>query len=135
MSRAYSQDLRDRVLAASAGGSSARQIAGRYEIGVSTAIVWIRREKVSGIKSALLRGQPKRSKLDIHAEFLLGLVAETPDITLHEMKLELKERLGVFAAIGTLWKFLDSRDMTFKKNGPRCGAGAAGRLESSATVV
>src|SRR5271156_92229 len=135
MSRAYSQDLRDRVLAASAEGHSARQIAARFEIGVSTAIVWIRREKVTGVKSALLRGHPQGSKLDSHAEFLLGLVADTPDITLHEMKFELKERLGLSAAIGTIWKFFDLRDMTFKKNGTRSGARAAGRLEGPATLV
>lgn len=135
MSSAYSQDLRDRVLAASAEGSSARQAAARFGIGVSTAIVWVRREEVSGVRSALVRGQPKGSKLDIHAEFLLGLIADTPDITLHEMKFELKERLGVSAAIGTIWKFFDRRDITFKKNGARGGAGAAGRFGGSATLV
>jgi transposase len=135
MSSAYSQDLRDRVLTASAEGSSARQAAARFGIGVSTAIVWVRREKVSGARWALVRGQPKGSKLDIHAEFLLKLIADTPDITLHEMKFELKERLGVSAAIGTIWKFFDRRDITFKKNGARGGAGAAGRFGGAASLV
>jgi transposase len=135
MSSAYSQDLRDRVLAASSEGSSARQVAARFGIGVSTAIVWIRRERVSGERSALVRGQPKGSKLDIYADFLLDLIAETPDITLHEMKYTLKECLGVSAAIGTIWKFFDRRDITFKKNSARCGARATGRLAGSATLV
>jgi hypothetical protein len=38
MARAYSQDLRDRVIKAALGGVSVRQAAARYEVGVSTAI-------------------------------------------------------------------------------------------------
>ena len=43
MARAYSQDLRERVLSATAAGTSARQAAERFGVGVSTAIVWVRR--------------------------------------------------------------------------------------------
>ncbi len=46
MTRAYSQDLRERVLGATAEGLSARQAAERFGIGVSTAIVWVRRARV-----------------------------------------------------------------------------------------
>jgi transposase len=41
MSRALSDDLRSRVLAASADAMSARSAAARFEIGISTAIAWI----------------------------------------------------------------------------------------------
>ena len=41
MSRALSDDLRSRVLAASADGMSARSAAARFEIGISTAIACI----------------------------------------------------------------------------------------------
>jgi transposase len=102
MIRAYSQDLRDRVLGASAEGSSARQIAARGGLGVSTDIVWIRRERVSGVRSALLRRQPKESILNIHANVLLRLVAETPDITLHEMQFKLKDCLEASASIAMI---------------------------------
>jgi transposase len=135
MSGAYSQDMRDRVLAASAEGSSARKVAARFELGVSTAIVWIRRERESGVRTALVRGQPKGSKLDVHEDFLLGLIAETPDITLQEIRYELRDCLGVSAAIGTIWNFFDRRKITFKKNGTRGGTRATGRLGGSATLV
>ena len=135
MSSPYGQDMRDRVLSASAEGSSARKIAARFDLGVSTAIVWIRREKETGMRSALVRGQPKGSKLDVHADFLLGLIAETPDITLHEIRFELKECLDMSAAIGTIWKFFDRRKITFKKNGARRGTRTTGRLGGSATLV
>ena len=45
MARAYSQDLRDRVIDAALGGMPARRVAAQFEIGVATAIVWVRRGK------------------------------------------------------------------------------------------
>jgi len=115
MGRAYSQDLRDRVLAAAAGGLSARKAAARFGIGVATAIVWVGRERRNGERSARRQGQPKGSKLDAHADFLLALIAETPDMTLHEMKARLMETAGLSAGIGTLWRFFDLRAITVKK--------------------
>ena len=52
MARAYSQDLRERVLEAAAKGVSARQAAERFGVGVSTAIVWVRRSRLDGERSA-----------------------------------------------------------------------------------
>src|SRR6476660_7085223 len=40
MARAYSQDLRDRMIDAALGGIPARRAAAQFEIGVATAIVW-----------------------------------------------------------------------------------------------
>lgn len=122
MGRAYSQDLRDRVLGATSEGLSARSAAARFGVGVSTAIVWVRRAR-SGETAARRQGQPKGSKLDAHAEFLLGLIAATPDITLAELQARLAEERGVPAGIGTLWRFFDARSVTFKKNGARGRAG------------
>lgn len=127
MARAYSQDLRERVLTAAAEGASARQAAERFGVGVSTAIVWIRRARQSGERTARRQGQPKRSKLDPHAEFLLGLVNGTCDVTLNEMQARLREERGVSAGIGTLWRFFERRAFTWKKNGARSRAGSRGR--------
>ena len=82
MARAYSQDLRDRVIDA---GMSARQAAERFGIGVATAIVWVRRAR-EGERRARKQGQPKRSKLDPHRAFLLGVIEAEPDITFAEMQ-------------------------------------------------
>ena len=52
MARAYSQDLRDRVIDA---GTSARAAAERFGIGVATAIVWTRRARETGERIARKR--------------------------------------------------------------------------------
>jgi transposase len=119
MARAYSQDLRERVIGAAAKGLPARQAAARFGIGVATAIVWVRRWRESGERVAHRQGQPKGSKLDAHEVFLLGLVKHTPDITLEEMRVRLIAERGVKAGIGTLWRFFDARGWSFKKNGAR----------------
>ena len=114
MARAYSQDLRERVIDA---GTSARQAAERFGIGVATAIVWVRRAR-EGERSARKQGQPKRSKLDQHREFLLALIGAEPDITIAEMQERLRSDAGVAASVGTIWTFLDRAGLTFKKRLP-----------------
>jgi transposase len=114
MARAYSQDLRDRVIDA---GTSARTAAERFGIWVATAIVWVRRAR-EGERSARKQGQPKRSRLDPHREFLLGSVRAKPDITIAEMQEQLQSEAGVTASVGTIWPFLDRAGLTFKKRPP-----------------
>jgi transposase len=56
MARAYSQDLRDRVIDVALSGLPARQAAVRFGVGIATAIVWVRRTRESGARAA--RGSP-----------------------------------------------------------------------------
>jgi transposase len=64
MARAYSQDLRDRVLDAALAGLPARQAAVRFGVGIATAILWVRRARETGERRPRQQGQPRRSKLD-----------------------------------------------------------------------
>ncbi len=114
MARAYSQDLRDRVIDA---GTSARAAAERFGIGIATAIVWVRRAR-QGERTARRQGQPKRSKLDPHRDYLLALIEAEPDITIAEMQERLRGEAGVLASVGTIWTFLDRAGLTFKKRPP-----------------
>ena len=111
MARAYSQDLRDRVIDA---GSSARAAAERFGVGIATAIVWTRRAR-AGERSARKQGQSMRSKLDPHRDYLLGLIGAEPDVTIAEMQARLASEAGVSASVGTIWTFLDRAGLTFKK--------------------
>ena len=80
MARAYSQDLRDRVIDAALAGAPARQAAARFGIGDATAIVWVRRARQSGERTARKQGQPRRCKLDPYRDYILGLIMATPDL-------------------------------------------------------
>jgi transposase len=135
MARAYSQDLRTRVLDATTRGMSARQAAAHFGIGAATAIVWVRRARDEGETAARRQGQPKGSKLDGQADFLLGLIAAKPDITLREMQQRLRDEGGLPAGIGTLWRFFAARAFTFKKNRARRRTGSAGYRRGSRSLV
>ncbi len=116
MARAYSQDLRDRVIDAALAGTPARHAAARFGIGVATAIRWVRRARETGERVPGRQGQPRRSKLDPHRNYLLGLVETTPDMTISEMLERLAAERRVGASRATLWTFLDRCGLTFKKS-------------------
>lgn len=118
MARAYSQDLRDRVIDAALAGLSARGAAERFGIGEATAIVWVRRARQTGERKARKQGQPRRSKLDSHRDYLLGLIEATPDMTISELLDRLLAEHGVKASRALLWTFLDRLGLTFKKRLP-----------------
>ena len=116
MARAYSQDLRDRVIDAALAGMAARQTAVRFGVGTATAIVWVRRARETGERTARPQGQPRRSKLDPHRDFLLGLIEAKDDISLVEMQERLAAERGIRASVGAIWTFLDCCNMTVKKD-------------------
>ncbi len=118
MARAYSQDLRDRVIDAALAGLPARQAAARFGVGIATAIVWVGRARCGGEGTARRQGQPRRAKLDPHRDFLLGLIEASDDITLVEMQERLAAERGIRASVGTIWTFLDRCNMTVKKRAP-----------------
>ena len=119
MSQAYSPDLRSRVIQAAAGSLSARQAAERFGVGISTAIVWVRRHRQTGETLARRQGKPRGSRLDAHKDFILGLVdAGTKDISLAEIAERLAAERGLKIGINSVWTFLDRHGLTFKKRPP-----------------
>ena len=116
MSRAYSSDLRERVLDAVAEGQSARSAAVHFGVGTATAVRWVRRWRETGERVAHKQGHPVGSKLDIHAEYLLGLIAaDKGNPTLEALRTRLARERGVQVAISTLWGFYRKHGVTFKK--------------------
>ena len=91
MARAYSQDLRERVIDAALSGPSLRQAAARFNVGVSTVIGWVGRLRDSGEHSARRQGRPRGLKLDPHIDFLLPLIEAEPDMTIEKMQERLLE--------------------------------------------
>jgi transposase len=111
MSAPYSQDLRDRVTAAVAAGSSARAAAERFGVSESTAIRWAQRWRAEGAARARPMGGDHRSRLTGHREAVLTL---RPDLTLAEIRAELAARHGLAVGLGTVWRFLAAQGITLK---------------------
>ena len=116
MTRAYSEDLRLRVIGAVEAGASCRQAARRYEIGESTAIRWVARWRSTGIAAARPQGGDRRShRIEAYAALILGAVEERADITLAELVEHVQAETGARFATGTFWRFFDRRGITVKK--------------------
>lgn len=118
MSKALSLDLRSRVLAAIAGGMSCRQAAQRFGVSAASAIRWRAREREQGhARPKALGGDRRSARIEAQAGVILALVAEKPDMTLHEIRAALAER-GVSVAVSTLWRFFERHRVALKKRPP-----------------
>ena len=118
MGKPFSQDLRERVVAAIEGGMSTGQAAARFSIGKATAGTWARLKRSQGDVQPAKQGKPKGSVLDRHADLILGALEEKPDTTLDELVERLAAERAVTVVRTAVWKFLDRRDMTHKKRPP-----------------
>ena len=121
--RAYSMDLRVRVLEAAAAGDGTAELADRF----SVSPAWVRRLKQRHRKTGEVGprvARPTRTrKLDPYLPRIRELLAATPDLTLAELRAELE----VVAALSTLWAAVRGLGYTFKRSRPGRRAGPAGR--------
>lgn len=108
MTRAFSDDLRSRVLVASRNGMSARSAAARFGIGISTAIAWIASARQGRLTPAK-QGRRCGSRLDAHEDFIIGMIEDEKDITLNEMVLRLHEERAVLIGRSALDVWLRKR--------------------------
>ena len=135
MARPYSQDLRDRVVAAVASGRTCRAVAALFGVSVASVVKWSQRFRATGSAAATKMGGRRPLRLAGEREWLLARIAEKPDLTLRAVMAELAER-GTPASYGAVWRFLAHEGITFKKKactpasrtGPTSlGGGPAGR--------
>ena len=116
MTKPLSIDLRERLISAVEGGMSRRSAAERFGIAASTAIKWVDQWRQTGHVRPRRQGGDYRShRIEAHAEEILALIKETPDITLFEIAGHLDQAHGLKVAQSTVWRLLDRRGMTFKK--------------------
>jgi transposase len=125
MPKAYSADMRTRVIGRVESGASRREAAEHYEVSASTAVIWVKCFRETGRCAAKPRGG-SISPLEEHAAFLLALIEEQPDLTLDEVVFAMR-RHKVAGSRTAVWRFFQRHKITFKKSAARGGAGARGR--------
>src|ERR1700722_268090 len=132
MARAYSADMRQRVIDRVESGASRREAAEHYEVSPSTAVIWVKCFRETGRCAAKPRGG-STSPLEKHADFLLALIELEPDLTLDEVVGVMRE-LKILGSRTAVWRFFQRHKITFKKKPARGGAGAPGRSAGTPTL-
>jgi transposase len=116
--KAYSQDLRGRVLAAADEGQRVGQIATMFQVSVSYVSKALSRRQRTGVTTALpQRCHVPRKLAGLH-EAIRERVLACPDATLAELRSWLEKTHQVTASTGLLCKTLAELDLTYKKS--RC---------------
>lgn len=132
--RAYSQDLRDRALAALGRGESISSITQRLEVGRQWVYDVRDRLVMAGERSSQRVGGHRRSVIEgMQGEIGDWLKAE-PDLTLQALCDRLAEQ-GKLLKVPALWHQLNRWGLTFKKNPARQRANAARRAASTPAVA
>jgi transposase len=124
MGRAYTAELRERVLlACERGGLSRSRIAGLFGVGESTVYRWRQTWRTEGRREAKPHAGGPAPRLDEAAlDKLKELVTERNDRTLAEYAAGLAERAGVTASGPTVCRALKTLGLTRKKDAARRGA-------------
>ena len=114
MVRAYSMDLRERVVAAVMDeGMSARGAAARFGISESSAIKWVRRHRQTGtVAPSQIGGHKPRLLAGELRDWLLDRMKS--DFTLRGLVAELATR-GVKVDYVQVWRFAHAEGLSFKK--------------------
>ena len=118
MARAYSLDLRERVVGAVAAGQSCRSVAKTFMVSVASVVKWSQRQRVVGSPAALKMGGRRPYLVARERDWVLTRIAEKPDLTLRALLKELADR-GLVVSYYALWHFLQHEGVTFKKKPSR----------------
>jgi transposase len=133
MPRAYSLDLRERVVAAVAAGASCRKVAEVYRVSVASVVKWSQRFRATGSAAAKRMGGKQPRSLAEERDWLLARLAEVPDLTLRALVVELGER-GVVTSYGSVWRIVHDAGISFKKNSVRHRAGSPRRMAKTSAL-
>ena len=118
MVKPYSIDLRERVVAAVAGGQSCRAVAATFGVSVASVVKWSQRYRATGSVAPGKIGGHKRLKLEGERDWILARLAEQPDLTVRKLADELAER-GIIAGHVAVWNLLRRENQTHKKKRSR----------------
>jgi transposase len=109
----YPSEVRVRVIGFVEAGGSCREAAEEFDIGVSSAIRWMQRFREDGTCEPMPRGG-STSPLEKHAQQILGLISERPDLTLGEIVVALHKR-RLPGSRSALSRFFARHGITIKK--------------------
>jgi transposase len=125
MPKAYSVDLRERVVAYVDAGYSRHAAAAHFGVSVSFVVKLMKAWRTRGSLTPKPAGGRRHAKLEPHRAFLLERVGQKDDITMPELAAELAAATGVRVDPASLSRWLIRAGYRFKKNAAGQRAGPA----------
>jgi len=132
MAKPYSDDLRARAISSVEDGASRHEVAALFEVSPSSVIKWLQRWRDDGSSGAKPSGGSV-SPLEEHADRLLVMIAEHPDLTLDELVTAMRKR-KIAGSRSALSRFFIRHNITFKKKLERGRADAPRRRTRAKTL-
>src|SRR5258707_12284560 len=114
MGKPYSDDLRERVIAAIEAGHTREEVAELFNMALSTVGGFIKRKRETGSVSPDKFGGYKNFKRETHTDRGEELIEEQADRNLEEVQVGLGKKKGKGGQSGISW-FLQPNNMTIKK--------------------
>jgi len=114
MPRPYSEDLRERIVAAVESGASRRSAAGQFGVSVSCVIKLVQRAHETGSVAPAQIGGYRDYALAGHEALVRRLVKTQPDMILEELR-EALAKEGVRVSRTSIWRYLSAIRLTLKK--------------------
>ena len=102
------------------------------QVSPSSAIKWMQRQQETGSIAPKPSGG-SISPLEAHADFLLVLIADQPDLTLDEIVAAMRKR-RIAGSRSAVWRFFERHNISFKKKPAGGGAKASGRGPRTAAL-
>lgn len=134
--QSYSQDLRDRVLAAVDGGMAVRQAARTFQVSISYIYkALIRRRHTGESGPNPNRGHRPRKLTPEQEAALAARIEAQPDVTLARLQDWLLAEHDVRLSNGAMWSAVKRLGLSFKKNPAGRRAGPAGRGRQAAGLA
>ena len=115
MTKAYSLDLRARVVRFVEAGHSRHEAARHFAVSVAFVVKLVAAFRTTGSLAPKPEGGWRYSKLDPHRDFLLRRVAETSDLTMPSLAAELASR-GTQVTPASISRWFIRNGYRFKKN-------------------
>ena len=131
MTKAYSLDLRRRVVRFVDGGRSRHEAAAHFDVSVAFVVKLVAAWRATGSYASKPEGGWRYSKLDPHRAWLERRLEEKADLTMPELAEELSAK-GVRVAPATLSRWYLRNGYRFKKNTAGIGTRARGRTRRAA---
>lgn len=117
--KAYSQDLRERVVRAVDQGKSRNEVANLFAVSLSTIKRYVRQRREQGhVRPKMIPGRPPTKRVSLQAKLLVQLEAN-PDATLQEHCEMWEAHEGIKVSLSTMSRAIERLGWTRKKKHSR----------------